>query len=285
MAGAYDLETSTVIWGTGNPAPLYDWAGLMEDTGRDPGTTSTPSVIGARPGRWQRKTYFQELPHDAWDFDDSHRRFVFLERTAKVHRPSKQGRFRVCLDRRLLVLRTLAAGDEHQLHRRVSTPGVSDWPTRSWREASTQNLCPCNRRGSAGIRLVQPKYRHVLQGGARMVMDLEIVRTTPVLEPMAQLNAEATSRSPTTWEVKCVRTRRRADPITGQDRGKSTFSSRLCKSAIDGGNLLFVPDRAALHAYNATTIGEGLWSCYTTASVTNGGIISRYRQGQAGTSP
>ena len=27
MAGAYDPETNTVWWGTGNPAPLYDWAG------------------------------------------------------------------------------------------------------------------------------------------------------------------------------------------------------------------------------------------------------------------
>ena len=27
MAGGYDPETNTVWWGTGNPAPLYDWAG------------------------------------------------------------------------------------------------------------------------------------------------------------------------------------------------------------------------------------------------------------------
>ena len=26
MAGAYDAETNSVWWGTGNPAPLYDWA-------------------------------------------------------------------------------------------------------------------------------------------------------------------------------------------------------------------------------------------------------------------
>src|SRR5689334_13345096 len=27
MAGGYDPDTNTVWWGTGNPAPLYDWAG------------------------------------------------------------------------------------------------------------------------------------------------------------------------------------------------------------------------------------------------------------------
>ena len=28
MPGTYDAQTNTIWWGTGNPAPLYDWAGL-----------------------------------------------------------------------------------------------------------------------------------------------------------------------------------------------------------------------------------------------------------------
>ena len=38
MPGTYDAETNTVLWGTANPAPLYDWSG------------SDFKTQGARPG-------------------------------------------------------------------------------------------------------------------------------------------------------------------------------------------------------------------------------------------
>jgi PQQ-dependent dehydrogenase (methanol/ethanol family) len=95
MAGAYDPETNTVIWGTGNPAPLYDWAGSEWKTkGPRPGDNLyTSSVIGLDPDSGKLKNYFQTLPHDAWDFDDSVGEFVFIERDGQkyiVH-PNKGG--------------------------------------------------------------------------------------------------------------------------------------------------------------------------------------------------
>ena len=68
---AYDPETDTVWWGTGNPAPLYDWAGDKWKTkGPRPGDNLyTTSVILLDPDTGKLKGFHQELPHDAWDFD------------------------------------------------------------------------------------------------------------------------------------------------------------------------------------------------------------------------
>ena len=95
MPGTYDAETNSVWWGTGNPAPLYDWAGPEWKTkGPRPGTNLyTTSVIALDPDTGQLKFHHQELPHDAWDFDSSVGEFVMLERDGRklmVH-PNKGG--------------------------------------------------------------------------------------------------------------------------------------------------------------------------------------------------
>ncbi len=77
MAGSYDPDTNSVWWGTGNPAPLYDWAGDKWKTRRRRvrATISTrprSSLLDADTGNL--KSYHQELPHDAWDFDFVHGR-------------------------------------------------------------------------------------------------------------------------------------------------------------------------------------------------------------------
>jgi len=95
MAGGYDAETNTVWWGTGNPAPLYDWAGSdWKTTGPRPGDNLfTTSVIALDADTGRLKFYHQELPHDAWDFDSAVGEFVMLERDGKdyiVH-PNKGG--------------------------------------------------------------------------------------------------------------------------------------------------------------------------------------------------
>ena len=71
MAGGYDPETDTVWWGTGNPAPLYDWAGDKWKTeGPRPGDNLyTTSVILLNPDTGELKGFHQLYPHDAWDFD------------------------------------------------------------------------------------------------------------------------------------------------------------------------------------------------------------------------
>ena len=100
MPGAYDAETNTVWWGTGNPAPLYDWAGFDWKTeGPRPGDNLyTTSVIALDPDTGKLKFYHQELPHDAWDFDSSVGEFVMIERDGKkLRRAPQQGRLRLRL--------------------------------------------------------------------------------------------------------------------------------------------------------------------------------------------
>src|SRR5580765_2205622 len=95
MPGGYDAETNTVWWGTANPAPLYDWSGPdYKTSGARPGDNLyTTSVILLDPDTGKLKSYHQELPHDAWDFDSAVGEFVMLERGGKsyiVH-PNKGG--------------------------------------------------------------------------------------------------------------------------------------------------------------------------------------------------
>src|SRR6202521_2391897 len=95
MAGGYEPRSKTVYWGTANPAPLYDWGGSDWKTrGARPGDNLyTTSVLALDPETGKLKSYHQELPHDAWDFDSAVGEFVMIERDGKsyiVH-PNKGG--------------------------------------------------------------------------------------------------------------------------------------------------------------------------------------------------
>src|SRR6266540_4459988 len=87
MPGTYDPETNSVWWGTANPGPLYDWSGAdWKKSGPRPGDNLyTTSVIALDPDTGKLKSYFQELPHDAWDFDSAVGEFVMIERDGKSY--------------------------------------------------------------------------------------------------------------------------------------------------------------------------------------------------------
>jgi alcohol dehydrogenase (cytochrome c) len=87
MTGTYDPDTDTVFWGTANPAPDYDLA-------RRPGDNLyTSGVVALDPNSGSLKSYFQEIPHDSWDFDGAVGEFVMIDRDGQryaVH-PNKGG--------------------------------------------------------------------------------------------------------------------------------------------------------------------------------------------------
>jgi hypothetical protein len=95
MPGTYDSETNTILWGTANPAPLYDWSGADYKTqGARPGDNLyTTSVIALDLDTGKLKSYHQELPHDAWDFDSAVGEFLMLDRDGQkyVVHPNKSG--------------------------------------------------------------------------------------------------------------------------------------------------------------------------------------------------
>jgi len=68
--GAYDPETDTLYWTTGNPSP--DWDG----DGRAGDNLYSDSLLALDPKTGSMKWYFQFTPHDVWDYDGNTQIFL-----------------------------------------------------------------------------------------------------------------------------------------------------------------------------------------------------------------
>jgi PQQ-dependent dehydrogenase (methanol/ethanol family) len=285
MVGAYDPETNTVWWGTGNPAPLYDWAGADWKTkGPRPGDNLyTTSVIALDPDTGKLKFYHQELPHDAWDFDSAVGEFLMLDRDGKklVVHPNKGG-FIFVYDR--------SNGKLQNVWRLVKNINfVKDIDPKSGEligrrdmaEGEHKNLCPAIAGGiSWNTGAYSPKTGLYYKIAQEWCMDLKVVKTTPVLEPQAQLNigADFKLRNPEGGVAHGHVDAR--DPVTGEKKWEIYFPEPPLASLLaTAGNLVFVPDaRGWLHAYNAQT-GQELWS-HNDGIGHVGGIISYSAKGK-----
>jgi glucose dehydrogenase len=101
-----------------------------------------------------------------------------------------------------------------------------------------------------------------------------VVKTTPVTEPVAQLNIGANFKLVPPPEGQIYGHLDARDPITGAKKWEVRFPEPPMASLLStAGNLVFVPDsRGTLHAYNAETGGE-LWS-HGDGLGHQGGIVS-----------
>jgi alcohol dehydrogenase (cytochrome c) len=66
ITGSYDPATNQVIWGTGNPVPMFD------PTYRPGDNLYTDSMISWNPDTGSMNWYFQYVPGDMWDYDEAH---------------------------------------------------------------------------------------------------------------------------------------------------------------------------------------------------------------------
>jgi alcohol dehydrogenase (cytochrome c) len=66
VTGSYDPVSNQVIWGTGNPVPMFD------PTYRPGDNLYTDSVISWNPDSGKMNWYFQYTPGDMWDYDAAH---------------------------------------------------------------------------------------------------------------------------------------------------------------------------------------------------------------------
>ncbi|HEY4407824.1 MAG TPA: PQQ-binding-like beta-propeller repeat protein [Xanthobacteraceae bacterium] len=64
VTGSYDVASNQVIWGTGNPVPMFD------PTYRPGDNLYTDSMISWDPDSGNMNWYFQYLPGDMWDYDE-----------------------------------------------------------------------------------------------------------------------------------------------------------------------------------------------------------------------
>src|SRR5215831_11767310 len=259
MPGTYDSETGTVWWGTANPAPLYDWSGAdWKTTGARPGDNLyTTSVIGLDLDTGHLKFYHQELPHDAWDFDSAVGEFVMLDRNGQkyVVHPNKGG-FIFVYDRNLKVnnvyplveninfVKDIDAKTGELIGRRDFTAGKVESPP----------LCPYIGGGiSWNGGSYNPKTGLYYKIGQEWCMTLDVVKTTPVVAPQAQLNigADFKMAPPPGGEIYGHLDAR--DPVTGAKKWEVRFPEPPIASVLStAGNLVFVPDsRGTIHAYNA----------------------------------
>ena len=66
VTGSYDFASNQLIWGTGNPVPMFD------PTYRPGDNLYTDSMISWNPDSGKMNWYFQYLPGDMWDYDAAH---------------------------------------------------------------------------------------------------------------------------------------------------------------------------------------------------------------------
>jgi PQQ-dependent dehydrogenase (methanol/ethanol family) len=283
MPGTYDAATNTVWWGTGNPAPLYDWAGPEWKTkGPRPGDNLyTTSIIALDPDTGKLKFYHQQLPHDAWDFDSSVGEFVMIERDGRnlmVH-PNKSGYVFVYDRANAKVVNVWPLVQNINFVKGIDPKTGELQGRRDMVEGEHKNLCPAIAGGiSWNAGSYSPQTGLYYKVGNEWCMDLKIVKTTPILEPMAQLNigADFTFTNPVGGKAHGHVSAR--DPVTGAKKWEVKYDEPPLASLLStAGNLVFVPDaRGVITAYNATT-GDKLWS-HNNGVGHNGGIIS-YRAG------
>jgi alcohol dehydrogenase (cytochrome c) len=284
MAGSYDPDTNSVWWGTGNPAPLYDWAGPdWQNNGPRPGVNLyTTSVVLLDPDTGKLKGYWQELPHDAWDFDSAMGEFMFIDQGGKkyVVHPNKGG-FVFVYDRNANPQKVWPFVKNINFVQSIKDDGTLVG-RRDLREGKHENLCPAIAGGlSWNSGSYNPKTKLFYRVGYEWCIDLEVVKTTPVLEPMAQLNIGADFKFvPAKGEERMYGHVDGRDPITGKVAFSIHYDVPPHASLLTtGGNLLFVPGAdGVLRAYDASN-GKLLWG-HQNGMGHNGGIITYTAKGK-----
>lgn len=218
--GTYDPQTNTAWWGTANPAPLYDRAGenWMAQGPRPGINLYTTSVILLDPDTGKLEGHHQQLPHDAWDFDSAVGEFIFLERDGRkyvVH--ANKGGFVFVYDRNAKLQNTWREVDNIDFVKDIDPRTGELIGRRDMSAGKHQNLCPAISGGySWNSGSYSPRTGLFYRVGFEWCMDLEIVKTEPITELVAQLNigADFTMKGP--GNEKPHGHIRARDPITGK---------------------------------------------------------------------
>lgn len=277
MPGSYDPETDTVWWGTGNPAPLYDWAGPQWKTeGPRPGINLyTSSVILLNPDTGELKGFHQVLPHDAWDFDPAAGELMMIDQGGKkyVVHPSKSG-FVFVFDRNGKPVNVYKGVDNINFVQNIMPDGTLVG-RRDLPGGKHKNLCPAIMGGySWPAGSYSPKTGLLYKVGFEWCMDLEVVKTEPITEPVAQLNIGATFTAGPPEGDKLRSHIRARDPVTGNVKFEIPYTVPPHAGLLTtGGNLLFVPEADGMLAVYDASNGKKLWS-HNDGQGHGGGIIT-----------
>jgi PQQ-dependent dehydrogenase (methanol/ethanol family) len=279
MTGSYDPELNLIYWGTGNPSPLYDWAADEWMTkGPRPGVNLyITSVLALDADTGKLRWYFQELPHDPWDFDSSVGELLLLDRDGKkllVH--ANKGGIVFAWDRTNgKVVNAYMGVHNYNFVKGVDPKTgklISPWyPT----EGKTQFLCPWIMGGYGwNSGAYSPKtglWYKIAQEGC---MDLDIKRTQAVTDPVVGLNIGADFKMRGTPHGPAYGHLDARDPVSGKVKWSVNYTVMPIGSLLaTAGNLVFLGDAEGwVHAHDAES-GEDLWT-FNNGSGHRGGIIS-----------
>ncbi len=81
LGGSYDIDTDTIVFGSGNPAPWNSW---LRSAGNPKGTEGdnlyAASRIGMDPATGEIKWHFQTTPREGWDYDGVNEMVAYKDR-------------------------------------------------------------------------------------------------------------------------------------------------------------------------------------------------------------
>ncbi|RMF89759.1 MAG: PQQ-dependent dehydrogenase, methanol/ethanol family [Nitrospinota bacterium] len=272
MTGSYDPELDLVFWGTSNPAPDYDWGGA-----RPGNNLYTSSVVALDADTGELKWYYQEIPHDDWDYDSALGEIMFLDRNGKkliIHQ-NKSG-FVFVYDRVNGKLENVWPMIHTYNFVKTIDPKTGELiGRRAPRLGGPTFICPWIAGGrSWNSGSYNPKTGLWYNIGIEACEEVTVEKQTPITEPSAGLffGGDQVAKHPPNGEayghLDAV------DPVTGKRTWSINFKYPPLGSVLStAGGLVFLGDvEGVVHAYDADTGGE-LWS-FRTGSGHRGGIIS-----------
>jgi PQQ-dependent dehydrogenase (methanol/ethanol family) len=285
MTGSYDAKTNTVWWGTANPAPDYDWAGANWKTdGPRPGDnlySSSVVVLDADSG--ELKSYFQEMPHDAWDFDSAVGEFMTLEKSGKRYmlHPNKGGIIfvynadQVGGGHQLQVENAYMLGETYNYIKGVDPKTGQLIGRRELPEGKHTNVCPAiDGAISWNTGSYNPGTGLFYKIGQEWCFDIEVVKSDRPADfsGQAYFGASWTARHP--QGKKAYGHLTGCDPLSGKIKWRTEFKYPPLASLLSTkGNLVFVPGADGnFHALDART-GKELWK-HNNGVGHHGGVIS-----------
>ena len=81
LGGSYDIETDTIVFGAGNPAPWNSWLrGAGKPKGTEGDNLYAASRIGINPANGDIKWHFQTTPREGWDYDGVNEVVAYTDR-------------------------------------------------------------------------------------------------------------------------------------------------------------------------------------------------------------